>query len=108
MCILESDRLILRPPRPSDIPALTVWLGDYDVAKNLARVPHPYGEADAEDFVAVARQAIANIASPFSARTDGLFWAASRCTAEPKAGSWAIGWASPFGVWAMPPRRRGA
>jgi RimJ/RimL family protein N-acetyltransferase len=53
MCILDSDRLILRPPRPSDIPAMTVWLGDYDVTKKLARVPHPYGESDAEDFVAL-------------------------------------------------------
>jgi RimJ/RimL family protein N-acetyltransferase len=53
MFILESDRLILRPPRPVDITAMTVWLGDFDVAKNLARVPHPYGENDAEDFVAL-------------------------------------------------------
>ena len=33
MCILESERLILRPPRPSDIQAMAVWLGDYDVAR---------------------------------------------------------------------------
>ena len=52
MCILESDRLILRPPRPADIPAITVWLGDYDVAKMTSRPPHPYSEADAEDFIA--------------------------------------------------------
>ena len=52
MHILESERLILRPPRPSDIAAITVWLGDFEVAKNLAKVPHPYHEEDAEDFVA--------------------------------------------------------
>ena len=52
MSLLESERLILRPPRPLDIPAMTVWLGDFDVAQNLARVPYPYNEADAEDFVA--------------------------------------------------------
>src|SRR5271169_3504725 len=51
MFILESERLILRAPRPSDIAAMTVWLGDYDVSKNMSRVPHPYGEADAEAFV---------------------------------------------------------
>ena len=33
MCILESERLILRPPRPSDIHSMTVWLSDYDVAR---------------------------------------------------------------------------
>ena len=52
MCILESERLILRPARPSDVSAMTVWLGDYDVAKMLARVPYPYSEGDAENFVA--------------------------------------------------------
>ena len=52
MCVLESERLILRPPRPSDIQSMAVWLGDYDVARMTARVPHPYGESDAEAFVA--------------------------------------------------------
>ena len=51
MAILESERLILRPPRPADIPAMAVWLGDFSVSRNLARVPYPYTEADAEDFV---------------------------------------------------------
>ena len=31
---------------------MTVWLSDYDVARMTARVPHPYNEGDAEDFVA--------------------------------------------------------
>jgi [ribosomal protein S5]-alanine N-acetyltransferase len=53
MHILESNRLILRPPRPEDVAAITVWLSDYEVSKNLARVPHPYSEDDAESFVAL-------------------------------------------------------
>jgi RimJ/RimL family protein N-acetyltransferase len=52
MCILESERLILRPPGPRDIQSMTVWLSDYDVARMTARVPHPYGESDAEAFIA--------------------------------------------------------
>jgi [ribosomal protein S5]-alanine N-acetyltransferase len=52
MCILESERLILRPPRPCDIQSMTVWLSDFDVAKMTSRVPHPYNEGDAEDFLA--------------------------------------------------------
>jgi ribosomal-protein-alanine N-acetyltransferase len=52
MCTLESERLILRPPRPSDIQSMTVWLSDYDVARMTARVPHPYNEGDAEAFIA--------------------------------------------------------
>jgi ribosomal-protein-alanine N-acetyltransferase len=54
MPVLESERLILRPPRPSDVAAMTVWLGDYDVARMLSRVPYPYSEGDAESFVALA------------------------------------------------------
>ncbi len=54
MSVLESERLILRPARPADITAMAVWLGDYDVARMLARVPYPYGEEDAENFVAKA------------------------------------------------------
>jgi len=53
MCILESERLRLRPPRPSDIHSMTAWLSDYDVARMTSRVPHPYGESDAEDFIAM-------------------------------------------------------
>jgi RimJ/RimL family protein N-acetyltransferase len=36
------------------VAAMTVWLGDYDVARMLSRVPYPYSEADAESFVAQA------------------------------------------------------
>lgn len=54
MSVLESERLILRPARSCDVAAMTVWLGDYDVARMLSRVPYPYSEADAEDFVAQA------------------------------------------------------
>jgi len=35
---------------------MTVWLSDYDVARMTARVPHPYGEEDAESFLALAAQ----------------------------------------------------
>ena len=52
MCILESERLILRPPRPCDIQSMAVWLSDFDVAKMTSRVPHPYNEGDAETFLA--------------------------------------------------------
>jgi RimJ/RimL family protein N-acetyltransferase len=53
MCILETERLILRPPRPMDIEAMAVWLSDYDVARMTSRVPHPYNEDHAEDFLAM-------------------------------------------------------
>jgi RimJ/RimL family protein N-acetyltransferase len=52
MCILQSERLNLRPPGPFDVQDIAVWLGDFDVARMLVEVPHPYSEDDAEDFLA--------------------------------------------------------
>jgi RimJ/RimL family protein N-acetyltransferase len=52
MTRLETDRLLLRPVELRDAPAITRWIGDYDVAKNLATAPHPYGEDDARAFIA--------------------------------------------------------
>jgi ribosomal-protein-alanine N-acetyltransferase len=69
MSFLETKRLILRPPRPSDIDGLAVWLGDYEVAKNTSRVPHPYTEADAEAFIAEAPEGRFVI----TRKEDGLF-----------------------------------
>jgi RimJ/RimL family protein N-acetyltransferase len=55
MCfVLETSRLLLRPPHPRDIPAIATWAGDWDVAKNLACMPHPYGEKDAAAFIDAA------------------------------------------------------
>lgn len=37
-----TQRLILRAPMLSDMPAFVAILNDYDVAKNLRLVPHPF------------------------------------------------------------------
>ena len=105
MCILESDRLILRPPRPVDIAAMVVWLGDYNVSKNLARVPFPYDEQDAEAFVAGIGRSVDNHTFVILRKSDGLFWAVSGCIRRMTVLSSAIGWARPSGARAMPPRR---
>ncbi|MEJ1969343.1 MAG: GNAT family N-acetyltransferase [Rhizomicrobium sp.] len=44
----------MRPPGRHDVPAIVPLANDYDVAKNLSRLPHPYTERDAEAFVALA------------------------------------------------------
>ena len=51
-CQMLTKRLLLRPPQSSDIADLVALIGDFDVAKNLARVPHPYSEEDAKSFIA--------------------------------------------------------
>jgi len=52
MTRLETDRLILRPYQLSDAPSVAELIGNWEVAKMLSRVPHPYALKDAEDFIA--------------------------------------------------------
>jgi RimJ/RimL family protein N-acetyltransferase len=54
---IRTDRLILRAPVAGDVAAITALAGDYGIASMTTRMPHPYGEADARQFVTlVARQ----------------------------------------------------
>jgi RimJ/RimL family protein N-acetyltransferase len=49
--VLSTDRLILRAPVATDADAIAHYLNDFDVAGNLARVPHPYYLSDAEAWL---------------------------------------------------------
>lgn len=51
-CRLETERLLLRPHEAADIPAIVPLLNDFDVVKNLSRVPHPYTEEMGREFLA--------------------------------------------------------
>lgn len=53
---LETERLLLRPPEASDIAAMVTLAGDYDVAKNLSTMPHPYTDDDARSYLARAAE----------------------------------------------------
>jgi RimJ/RimL family protein N-acetyltransferase len=48
---LETERLILRPPGRQDLQSIVSLIGDYAVAKNLSRAPHPYTEQDGRNFL---------------------------------------------------------
>lgn len=48
---LETARLKLRLGEIADAAAVVPLIGDYDVAKNLARAPHPYAAQDWLDHV---------------------------------------------------------
>ena len=50
---LATQRLVLRAPRESDIPQLVMLADNRHVAQMLARMPHPYGEAEARTFLAM-------------------------------------------------------
>ena len=51
---IETDRLILRPPREGDAQSLAAYLDDYDIAKMLTVVPWPFTLEDAEAYVVFA------------------------------------------------------
>lgn len=53
---IETPRLLLRPPAKGDVPALPGLIGDWEVARWLSRVPHPYTEDDARDWLKIARR----------------------------------------------------
>lgn len=48
---LVTDRLLLRRPKDGDVDAIVSIVGEWEVARRLARVPHPYGPADAVFFL---------------------------------------------------------
>jgi RimJ/RimL family protein N-acetyltransferase len=50
--ILETARLRLRPYEETDIPDLVALIGVREVAATTLRIPHPYTERDARDFLA--------------------------------------------------------
>ena len=49
---IETDRLVLRTPRPADAAAIYQGINDFDVVRMLARAPWPYRPEDADAFVA--------------------------------------------------------
>jgi [ribosomal protein S5]-alanine N-acetyltransferase len=52
MIYAETPRLILRSLEPGDLPRVTELIGNWDVARWLAAVPHPYSQRDAEEYYA--------------------------------------------------------
>jgi RimJ/RimL family protein N-acetyltransferase len=57
--MIETARLLLRPPSLGDRDAIVAGVGDLAVSRMLARVPHPYGPADAEAWLADMEPAFA-------------------------------------------------
>jgi RimJ/RimL family protein N-acetyltransferase len=49
--IIETERLLLRPLHKDDGPEIAFKIDNFEISKNLARVPFPYHLSDAEDFL---------------------------------------------------------
>ncbi|KAB1088749.1 GNAT family N-acetyltransferase [Neorhizobium galegae] len=49
--VITTERLVLRPHKITDATAIAESLGDFKVARMLARVPQPYDRQDALDWL---------------------------------------------------------
>ena len=56
---LQTERLTLRGYESSDIPALVPLIGAREVAATTLRIPHPYTETIARDFITLAKEELA-------------------------------------------------
>lgn len=52
--VLRTERLVLRRPSEDDVAAIAELADNRRIAEMVARMPHPYGEAEARAFVAMA------------------------------------------------------
>ena len=50
-CVLETERLTLRKPTLADVKAIARLANDRRIAENTRRLPHPYTQDDAIEFV---------------------------------------------------------
>lgn len=68
-----TGRLLLRPLSADDAPELARQANDRELAAMTAAVPHPYGLADAEAFIASVRAHDAFVRAVACGRTDRFF-----------------------------------
>ena len=86
--VLETKRLTLRAPRREDVKALAVLANDRRIAENTARIPHPYGTADAERFIASVNKRDGEVC--FAISHGGTLVGA--CGIDPREGAAEIGY----------------
>jgi len=55
-CLIETERLVMRPWADADIPALIPLIGTREVAATTLRIPHPYTHDDAVAFLRHCRE----------------------------------------------------
>lgn len=53
----RSERFLMRPPRAEDARQIACCANYAEIARNLARMPHPYAPSDALDWINYADQA---------------------------------------------------
>jgi RimJ/RimL family protein N-acetyltransferase len=77
--ILESERLVLRPPEQGDVPFIASLMSEWEVVKNLSRAPYPYREEHAREFLGrqeEGRARATDFAFAVTRKSDGAFMGA--------------------------------
>lgn len=57
--VVETERLLLRPPHEDDVDDLVRFANNYEIARMLSSMPHPYFAEDAREFIERVRKASA-------------------------------------------------
>lgn len=70
---LTTERLVMRPPHAGDIVPLIELADNRHVAEMLARMPHPYGEAEARAFLAMAAAPRSGAVYALTLKENGAF-----------------------------------
>ena len=70
---LTTERLVMRPPHEVDIAQLIELADNRHVAEMLARMPHPYGEAEARAFLAMAAASRSGVVYALTLKENGAF-----------------------------------
>ncbi|TIV23908.1 MAG: GNAT family N-acetyltransferase, partial [Mesorhizobium sp.] len=70
---LATERLVMRAPRENDLEQLVTLADNRHVAEMLARMPHPYGEAEGRTFLAMAASRRAGIVYALTLRDSDTF-----------------------------------
>ena len=52
--VLTTERLVLRAPLLTDVTSIATLANDLRIAAMTTRIPHPYSQSDAEEFIARA------------------------------------------------------
>jgi [ribosomal protein S5]-alanine N-acetyltransferase len=81
--ILETDRLRLRPYTDADIAELVPLIGARQVAAMTLRIPHPYSEQDAREFL-VRINSDDEVRKAITLRSDGRLIGGVGLRCEPK------------------------
>lgn len=88
--VITTERLVLRPHKITDATAIAESLGDFKVARMLARVPQPYDRQDALDWLVPHASGI--LPDWTLAITTGDDIHIGMVGLEPRRGQWRLGY----------------